>query len=125
MTERSFPDPDSKKAGEIALELLKQLIALSSGVLALSATFIEKLRPSHPLLLSLLACSWLALITAVFTGIQAMSATVKSFHRPEFTFTEKRLRQYARTSKYAFLIGITLFALFAFVSLAAKTTPTP
>jgi hypothetical protein len=126
MSDRLFPPPDTKKAGETALELLKQLIALSSGVLALSATFIDKLRPSHWALLTLLAGSWIALIIAVAAGIQAMSATVKAFHRPEFSFTEEKLRRYARTSKYSFLAGITLFALFAFLSLATpkKTAPT-
>lgn len=113
--EQLLPEPDPKKASETVLELLKQLIGLASGVLALSATFVDKLKPSQPYLTCLLAVSWLLLIGAVFAGLQAMSASVKVFHRPEFKWTERKLRNFARASKYCFIFGISAFALFAFL----------
>ena len=48
----------SPKADEAALELMKQLITLASGVLALSAAFVDKLPKAPQYLLSLLFLSW-------------------------------------------------------------------
>ncbi|MGC2419002.1 MAG: hypothetical protein WA434_14770, partial [Candidatus Acidiferrales bacterium] len=48
-----IPDGGDSDAHQIALELMKQLITLASGIVALSATFIEKLglNPIHRILL--------------------------------------------------------------------------
>lgn len=105
------------KADEAALELMKQLIALSSGVLALSATFIEKFRTESFLLLLLLILSWLALLVSVIWGLETISAIVKSRLNSDDDWSKGYGRTSARVSKYSFVIGITLFAAFAFLTL--------
>lgn len=106
-------------AHQIALELMKQLITLASGVVALSATFLEKFGKDslHRILLGL---SWIALVTSIFCALQTISAIVKSRLNPEHQWSKGSGQIYARASKYAFVIGIFLFAVFAFVSLISK-----
>jgi hypothetical protein len=110
-------DLDNKinDAHQIALELMKQIITLASGVVALSATFLEKLATS-PLSLVLLALSWAALLLSIYCGLQTISAIVKSRLSPEHKWSEGSGKSYASVSKHAFVIGIVLFAVFAFVS---------
>ena len=109
---------EGTRADAAAVDLVKQLITLAAGVLALSATFLEKIGPLSRTLLVVLAGSWLALILSVFGGIQTMSAIVKSRLNGDNEWSKGRGRSYASTSKYGFLIGIALFALFAFILLA-------
>src|SRR5258708_842087 len=96
-------------ADSAAIDLVKQLITLAAGVLALSATFLEKVSPLSWSLLIILASSWLALIISIFGGLQAMSAIVKSRLDGDLEWSKGRGRSYAITSKYGFLVGITLF----------------
>jgi len=127
----SQPDPqegevDKKTATTAALELLKQLITLSSGVLVLSATFVQKLNTTNQWLLLLLGVSWLLLVASVFCGLQSMSAMVKGLTHPEFHWSQAQLRGYARASKYCFIGGIGLFVTFAFLLLLLhQPGPTP
>jgi len=117
MTDDVKTDDQPSDAHEVALELLKQLIALASGVLALSATFIEKLSPATKTGLVVLGAAWLALLVSVFGGLQGMSAVVKSRLDPDHDWSTGKGQFYARLAKYGFLLGILLFALFAFLSL--------
>lgn len=121
MNDKPKDDTDEQSAGQTALELLRQIIALSSGVLALSAAFIEKFSQRNPAMLVVLGVSWLCLVASVFCGLQAMSAMVKSISRPEFHWSRAHLRTYARASKYTFVLGLALFAIFAFVAFMGKT----
>src|SRR5438105_5551390 len=106
--------PDQKTADTVALELLKQLITLSSGVLALSATFAAKFEADRVYLFVLLGIAWFLLLLSIYAGLQAMSALVKALTHPHFTFVRDRLYTYARTSKFSFAAGISVFATFAF-----------
>lgn len=106
------------KAEEAALELMKQLIALASGVLALSATFVGRLQDTSVYFVSLLALSWLSLVISIFFGIQTLSAIVQSRLTPDETdWSSGYGWKSAKISKYGFVIGIALFAIFAFLSL--------
>jgi len=100
-------------AHETALELLKQLITLASGVLALSATFLEKLATLLVPLIVVLGLAWLALVVSVFFGLEAISAIVKSRLDSAHRWSEGYGKTSARISKYAFVLGILLFASFA------------
>ena len=117
-------------AHKIALELMKQLITLASGVIALSATFIEKF-PTRWITLPVLAMSWLALLLCVFFSLQTISAIVKSRLAADAEWSKGSGQKYARSSKYAFLAGIFLFATFALASVLsmkgdeASTPPPP
>jgi hypothetical protein len=103
-------------AHQVALELVKQLITLSSGLLALSATFIDKFRDPFNSTMFLLVGSWLALIVSVSCGIDTISVIVKSRLRPEMDWSEGRGKMSARLSRYGFVVGLALFAIFALTS---------
>jgi hypothetical protein len=114
---------ENRRADTVAIDLVKQLITLAAGVLALSATFLERIGPVSWKLLVVLAASWLSLICSLFGGLQTMSAIVKSRLSQDSEWSKGLGRKYALTSKYGFLVGIALFALFAFFLLASlKTT---
>jgi hypothetical protein len=125
MTDRGLTGGEpSPKADEVALELMKQLITLASGVLALSATFVEKLKLTPVYLPIILAFSWCALVLSVFGGLQTISAIVKSRLDPdESDWSEGYGKVRARIAKYAFIVGISLFALVALGSLLQMRRP--
>ena len=102
----------SDDAHQIALELMKQIITLASGVVALSATFLEKLH-IETLSMLILGLSWAALVVSILYGLQTISAIVKSRLNANREWSRGRGQNYARISKYAFVVGISLFALFA------------
>jgi hypothetical protein len=104
--------PDNSDAHQVALELMKQIITLASGVVALSATFLEKLNIKTPSMF-ILGLSWAALIISVLYGLQTISAIVKSRLNSNREWSQGRGQMFARVSKYAFVVGISLFALFA------------
>ena len=107
-------------AHKIALELLKQLITLSSGVLALSATFIKEFASVPIYLIIVLIVAWACLIASILFGLQSISAIVKSRLNPDFDWSEGTGKWTAAASKYAFVAGISFFALFALLFLVLK-----
>jgi hypothetical protein len=111
---------EDNRADTAAIDLVKQLITLAAGVLALSATFLEKIEPLSQGVLFILGAAWLLLIISVFGGIQTLSAIVKSRLNGDNLWSKGKGRNYALTSKYGFLLGIALFALFAFFLLAHR-----
>lgn len=124
LEEPDEPEEPGCEADSAALDLVKQLITLAAGVLALSATFLEKIGAQPLGLLIVLALSWLSLIASVFFGLQTMSVIVKSRINKSDEWSRGRGRAYARNSKFGFLCGITLFAVFAFLLLVnARSAP--
>ncbi len=121
------PEPEDSivrnDAHEVALDFAKQLITLSSGVLALSATFIRELPAATLVQLVLLALSWIALAVSVYGGLQTISAIVKSRLNFDDAWSTGAGKRYATTSKLAFLVGVVLFAAFAFSLLLMSRTP--
>ena len=108
---------DSKNdAHQIALELIKQLITLSSGVLALSATFIDKFKSDSPWILIILILSWFSLIISILAGIQTISIIVQSRLLNIIDWSKDVGQRYASISKYSFVLGVVLFAAFALIS---------
>ncbi|GAB4566835.1 MAG: hypothetical protein Fur0017_06340 [Anaerolineales bacterium] len=112
-------------AHEIALEFLKQLIALSSGVLALSAAFIENFMPATLPQIFLLVFSWSSLAFSIYFGLQAISAIVQSRLVRGLNWADGRGRKYTGASKYLFITGIIFFAVFAFVSFLGNSGVAP
>jgi len=106
------------KADEAALELMKQLITLSSGVLALGAAFVDKLPKTPGYFLSFLFVSWVALILSLIFGLKTISTIVKSRLDSDEEWSRGIGRTFGRLSQYSFLVGIGFFATFAFLSLA-------
>ncbi|MCL4518980.1 MAG: hypothetical protein M1587_07265, partial [Thaumarchaeota archaeon] len=111
------PKGEDSKADAAALELMKQLIALASGVLALSAAFADKL-PKVPIyVLFLLLASWIALVVSISFGLKTISAIVKSRLNFDTEWSRGAGRTFGKLCRYGFLTGLILFASFAFVSL--------
>jgi hypothetical protein len=113
MAKHESLEPDLKLAADAALELMKQLITLSAGVLALSATFIEKLEPQGVLSIAGLVIAWLALVVSLIAALDTISAIVKSRLKPEFDWSTGRGQRAAGVSKYSFVVGIALVAAVA------------
>jgi|SRR5260370_22967472 len=111
-------DIKGAKADEAALELMKQLITLSAGVLALSATFIDKLPRGPSYTLGALLVSWAALVVSIYCGLKTISVIVKSRLASNDEWSKNEGRRYAIWCQNCFLAGITIFAFFAFLSLA-------
>ena len=110
------------RADKAALELLKQLITLSSGVLALSATFITRLNGINDITLILLACSWVLLLISVFFSIQSISCIVPSrLSNNHKIWSEGYGRVSGMISKYCFFAGILIFVFSAFLYLLQAT----
>jgi len=114
------PKSQPEDAHIIMLELLKQLITLSSGVLALSAAFIENFLPESLVQILILIASWICLAISVYSGLQAMSAIVQSRLTPGLDWSQGLGQKYGSASKYFFVAGITIFAIFALVSFLSK-----
>lgn len=108
-------------AADTALVLMKQLITLSSGVLALSATFIGNFSTASVLFLTVLVAAWLFLILAVLAGLETISAIVKSRLFPAYDWSSGLSLITARVSKYSFVVGLALFAIFAFLTLFSES----
>jgi hypothetical protein len=111
-------------AHEVALELMKQLIALASGVLALSATFLEKFVPLAPYRLVVLVLAWLLLAFSIFFGLETISAIVQSRLNDGADWSLGYGYKCAKAAKYLFVAGICLFAVFALLS-AHRSTESP
>lgn len=112
------------RADSAAMSLVKQMITLSAGVLALSATFLEKIGLLPIWLLSILALAWLALLLSIFGGIQTLSIIAKSRLNHDDNWSKDAGRRFARLAKYGFLAGIGLFAIFAFCHFRATKPAT-
>lgn len=116
------PPQPSHEASDAALELIKHLITLSSGVLALSATFVTRITDrSGRWTLLLLGAAWLALTVSVVAGLQAISAIVKSRLDGNESWSTGYGKGAATASKYAFVVGLALVAAFAFTTLVSTS----
>lgn len=117
-------DDRNGRPADTALELMKQLITLSSAVLALSATFIQKLSTSVPWKMVVLAAAWLCLISSALAGLETISAIVQARLEPELSdWSTGRGRTSALATKYCFIGGLLLFAVFAVAVLAESGEP--
>jgi len=115
---QTLPDPPQPAlAADAAVELMKQLITLSSGVLALSATFIDRLAPAGLWSVALLL-AWLCLIAALIAALETISAIVKSRLEPGYDWSTGRGQKSAQISKYGFVVGIALVAAVGWGSLS-------
>lgn len=124
MEQSNTDEKDGGKADEAAIDLMKQLITLAAGVLALSATFLEKSGRLSPYLLWVLAASWFALTLSVLGGIQTLSGIVKSRLEGDDNWAQGQCKRYAYTAKFGFIIGIACFLIFAFLLLASPKPET-
>ena len=137
-----------EKANEIGVDALKQIITLSSGILALSITFIkDALGESRPNALAtfLIPLSWLLLIFSIVEAWMALVEVAKTLGKMDnqllFVFDRevddkkisdmlkahiKRTIELARRAQGLFLLGIVTLGLFAMINMNLLfTTPLP
>lgn len=106
----------NKDAADVALEWVKQVITLSSGIVALSATFLNKLGSYPNCILFFLIFSWVCFITSILTGLELFSTIVQSHLKKNNNWSEGIGLAYARACKYLFISGVIIFCLFALLS---------
>jgi hypothetical protein len=114
--------PQPRDAADAALELLKQLITLSSGMIAVSAAFADKFLSGHAVDW-LLPTSWFLLAVSVVSALVGISAIIKSHLRPEFPWHEGVGRTSTWVSRSAFVLGVLCFGAFAFAEERIATRP--
>jgi hypothetical protein len=119
---------DSKSdAAQIALEYIKQIITLASGILALSGTFIDKLARSISYHTILLPMSWVLLLISVYYGLATISTIVKSkLNDDDLEWSRGHGKRCATICKLTFVGGIAVFLAFVswtlIVQARAETT---
>lgn len=114
--------PRVEEAAPIALELMKQLITLSSGILALSAAFLDKFRVPHAWEYSPLILSWVLLIISLIAALNVISAMVQSRLTPEREWHKGWPKTVGRISKVTFVSGVCSFGLFALLATWSNTS---
>lgn len=107
----------SHDAAQVALEYIKQIITLASGILALSGTFIEKLVRDISYHTALLPMAWVCLLVSVYFGLATISAIIKSKLDNDRNWSVGRGRLYATICKLTFVGGISVFLVFVSWSL--------
>lgn len=65
-------------AHRLAIEWIKQLITLSSGIIVLSATFITTIFELINWSIWLLIISWVALLLSIVNGLNSISVIIQS-----------------------------------------------
>ena len=105
-------DRTDDEAPQFALEYIKQIITLASGILALSGTFVEKLVKtiSYPTLL--LPLAWVFLLVSVYFGLATISTIIKSKLRGDQSWAEGHGKRCATICKLTFVGGIAVFLVF-------------
>lgn len=110
----------NKSASDAALEFAKHLITLSAGVIAFSATFVAKFESAPDWSIAILGLAWLALAVSVASAIRTVSGIVKSRLCTNDDWSINTGEKSATLSRWAFLVGLGLFAAFGMVALVAR-----
>jgi hypothetical protein len=105
------------EAADAALEFVKHLITLSSGMVAISATFVSHFSSAPRWSLIILAAGWLLLTASVVGGLNAISSIVMSRLHSNDDWADHPGKAWARLSRWGFVSGLVAFALFASVVL--------
>ena len=103
----------NRDASDVALEFSKHLITLSSGIVALSATFVSDFVDAPLWSLYFLLAAWLCLAASVFGGLKTISGIIQSRLLQSDDWSTGRRTWWAKLSRWGFLVGMTFFAAFA------------
>lgn len=111
-----------KSAAGDAVEYLKQIITLSSGILALSATFLASgaLTSWHEITFLLLA--WASLGISVFFSLETISAIIQSGINSDHQWHKNPGKRSATIAKHSFIAGLFLFATSAIDGATSDST---
>jgi len=109
-------------AHEVALEWLKQIITLSSGIIVLSATFISTIFNQINWSFWLLVSSWLSFLVSIIFALETISVITQSRIEGNQEWSKGHGRIYAKIAKWLFMAGIFLFIIFALFNFLMTTT---
>jgi len=103
-------------------DLIKLLISLASGVIALSAAFIEKLSAGVGFTIVTLYLSWIALATSIFFGVKALSRLVHAQQTDAKNWYEITLPPMRQCWRY-FQAGVVLLIVYASIASGFRAWP--
>jgi len=100
-------------AHKIALEWIKQIITLSSGIIVLSATFIKTIFKQMNWTVFLLIISWILLLLSIILGLKTISQIVRSrMNQNDDWYYDNE----GKVTRCLFVAGIFVFVIFALIN---------
>jgi outer membrane protein OmpA-like peptidoglycan-associated protein len=117
--------PAEEKAVDVALEITKQIIAISTAVLALTGVFFEKLDSMTSWQRNLLAATWVVFFLAVLLGLgEFMICAGHLAGRAGLAVVNRSdLKGVAAAQIIVFFIAVLLMLIFAFSRLFSSKEP--
>lgn len=103
-------------AHKVALEWIKQIITLSSGIIVLSATFISSIFNQLNWSIWLLIISWVLLLLSIVFGLNTISTITYSRIHHDDSWSSGKGKNYACAAKWLFMAGISIFVIFALIN---------
>jgi hypothetical protein len=104
-----------KEASHVAVEWVKQLITLSSGIIAVSAAFLYQVKDLSWYFFIPLVISWGLLLISIIYGLNTISGIV-GFHLDNLhDWSEGTCKTNAIICKHAFISGICFFVIFGLI----------
>ena len=110
------------KGLDTALELIKQIISLSAGIIALSGTFLKDMLKQVTPTIYLLFLSWFVLILSIVFGLNTISIMVTSTLSDNLNWYKDEGKYSGRACRWLFVAGIIFFMIFAGVSIFVTPT---
>jgi hypothetical protein len=102
-------EKSEEKSFDFAQDLVKQIITLSTGVIALSITFSKDFATTAPRgARTLLAVSWIGYIAAIALGIWTLMAMTGSLHDGKKSINDSNIRVPAGLHFICFLAALVL-----------------
>ena len=116
-----------EKAVDVALEIAKQIIAISTAILALTGVFFEKLDGMTGHQRTLLAVTWGVFFLAVMLGLVAFMISAGALAGTTGLAVVKRcdLRIVSALQIIVFFVAVLLMLIFAFSRLSSTTVKSP
>lgn len=114
---------DSQKANDYAVEALKQLLTISSAILAFTITFINHILGSSCSSANysfLVPIGWLFLLVSIWCAWVAIADSARRLGTGKvrgYAFKKGRPRILAKTAQWCFLLGLSLIGAYAILNL--------
>ena len=101
-----------EKAFDFAQDLVKQIITLSSAIIALSITFLKDFVIEAPSgARNLIAVSWVFFLLAVLSGVWSLMALTGTLGEDQTNITGSNVRLPAIIQSSSFIIGLILLVI--------------
>jgi hypothetical protein len=101
----------------IALEWLKQIITLSSGIIIFSGTLVGTIVDKPNWSFYILGLSWLLFLPAIIFSLETISTIISSRIHDDTSWTQGAGRRMGAITKICFVGGIILFVIFATINI--------